>query len=472
MYGAPRKPARANRGFRGYEQVNRPVYGRARRTAAKGKYVRARYKPGPRYSYQRSTWLAPALRTVGSGVGNYLGGPVLGRMGGQAGAMLGDAIKTMTGFGDYQIKENSLVLGNPPSVMNGALPGGSIIISHKEYLGDVVSSSVSGSFQLRSYNINPGDENTFPWLSQIAGNFQQYKVMGMAFQFRTMSCDALNSTNTALGQVIMATNYDCTQQVFLSKPEMENCEYAQSVKPSESCLHLLECDTSTMPIETLYVRTDEIPAGTDRRMYDMGKFQIATNGFQGQSVNAGELWVTYQIMLLKPKLNDALGEDTAYWIGWNNVSIAASTPLGAIAYWTEPENPQVNTSQVSITSDRIITFEPSAVPRCWRVGISWVGAATGTLVAPTLAYTNCTGAYCIRPTSTQQVSEQYPHSAAGAASTRFYLEFYVRTNGAGIVSYVTLGTGGTLPASCTRVQVQVISIPLDAGELDGDGMYE
>jgi len=396
----------------------------------------------------------------------------LGRMGGQAGSMLGDAIKTMTGFGDYQIKENTLVLGAPPTVANGALPGGSIIISHKEYLGDVVSSSTAGAFQLRSYNINPGDEATFPWLSQIAGNFQQYKVMGMAFSFRTMSCDALNSTNTALGQVIMATNYDATQNNFMSKPEMENCEYAQSVKPSESCMHLLECDTSTMPIDTLYVRTDEIPPNTDRRMYDMGKFQIATNGFQGQSVNAGELWVTYQVMLLKPKLNDALGEDTAYWIGWNTASIAASTPLGAIAYWTEPENPNINTSQVSIISDRIIEFAPSAVPRCWKICFCWFGANTASVVVPSLTHVNCQGAYANRSVSgVDATQEQYPQSAASASTNRFYWDVYVRTDGNGTTATLQLGTNGTLPASITRLQVQIISIPLDAGDLDGNGMY-
>ena len=42
-------------------------------------------------------------------------------------------------------------------------------------------------------------------------------------------------------------------------------------------------------------------------------FTIATQGFQGTNVNIGELWVTYQVTLLKPKLYASLGKYNDYF---------------------------------------------------------------------------------------------------------------------------------------------------------------
>lgn len=55
-----------------------------------------------------------------------------------------------------------------------------------------------------------------------------------------MSADALNSVNTALGQVIMATDYNAANPPFGQKSEMENYEFGQSCKPSESQIHPIE----------------------------------------------------------------------------------------------------------------------------------------------------------------------------------------------------------------------------------------
>lgn len=74
-----------------------------------------------------------------------------------------------------------------------------IIITHREYIGDVITSGTAGAFKTNTYYINPGLNKTFPWLSQIAQNFESYRMLGCAFEFKSMSSDALNSTNTALG---------------------------------------------------------------------------------------------------------------------------------------------------------------------------------------------------------------------------------------------------------------------------------
>ena len=127
-----------------------------------------------------------------------------------------------------------------------------VVISHREYIGDVVSGP-AGTFSLQSYKINPGNPLTFPWLSSIASNFQQYRMQGCVFEFKTTSADALNSVNTALGQIIMATNYNVVQGDFQSKYEMENTEFANSCKPSASMMHAIECAKHLTVLDELYV---------------------------------------------------------------------------------------------------------------------------------------------------------------------------------------------------------------------------
>lgn len=445
---------------------SRSKSGRGKRSSssATAKKVYAKYKP-KRYAYQRSTVLAPALGALGGLAGTYFGGPALAGTGRAIGEMLGHGFKTITGYGDYTVRENSLAPGAPPSVANGALPGGAVIISFKEFMGDIISSSSANTFKLQSFPLNPGLSDTFPWLSQIAGNFQQYKFMGMAFEYRTMSADALNSTNTALGSLIMATNYDALSPVYNSKAEMENCAYAQSVKPSSSCLHLIECDSSTLPLSELYLRTGDVPNGADKRMYDIGNFQIATTGFQGTSVNCGELWVTYQVMLMKPKLWDALGNDVDYFLFYNDTGISNAVPLGTVsaieyAPFTVAGGAG-NNMDVTISSAGVVTIPGEANSKSYEVTIVWIGDRTASLVYPGVSYTNCTlgdNHYLESAGSFVQL-RQIPDSNAASLSTRLTVQFVVVTNGNNVDATFSLTGAGTLPANPTAMSCTIQEIP-------------
>lgn len=231
-------------------------------------------------------------------------------IGARAGAWVGDRLQNLvgriTGLGDYTVSRNSLVSeGNPlPSVHNS---GKAFVMRHQEYLGDVITSATPGAFTLQSYHIQPADPVSFPWLAQIANLFQEYEMNGMLYQFRSMSADALNSTNTALGQVIMSTQYNPALADFSSKYEMENTEFTTSCKPSTSMLHPIECARNESVLTKLYIAPNGVvPPGEAVQFYDFANFQIATNGFQAASVNIGELWVTYDIAFYKPVINSSV----------------------------------------------------------------------------------------------------------------------------------------------------------------------
>lgn len=179
----------------------------------------------------------------------------------------------------------------------------STIVKHREYITDLLSSKPASTFGYRPFTINPGDRYTFPWLYGIARNYQQFKFRRLKFEFKTTSSDALNSTNTALGSVIMATQYNVLDEEFENKQAMENFDGAVVTKPSKDLVHYVQVSPGSMPIQELYVRPNEAEiTGSDKRLYDVGTFYIATSGIQEAEVRLGEIWVSYEIELLKPRL--------------------------------------------------------------------------------------------------------------------------------------------------------------------------
>jgi hypothetical protein len=137
--------------------------------------------------------------------------------------------------------------------------------------------------------------------------FEQYQFNGLLFEFKSDSGEAIGSVNTALGTVIMSTEYDAAKPIFKSRTEMEAYEFTTSDKPSNSFIHAVECDYKQNVMRELYVRGGSVPYGDDIRFYDHGVFQVATYGMQASSVVLGELWVSYDVMFYKPRLPAAAG---------------------------------------------------------------------------------------------------------------------------------------------------------------------
>lgn len=272
-----------------------------------------------------SKWLAPLLGSAASIGATYFGAPQLAPAAYSIGSAIGHKIKQVTGYGDYTIRRNTLA-GSVPQVSNPA-SGIGMTISHREYIGDIVTGPAN-SFSLSSIVINPSNQLFSEWLAGIACNFEEWKPEGILFYFKSTSADALNSVNTALGTVVMATQYNPYSTPFNSKADMESYEYSCSGVPSQDIVHMIECDPWQGAISTYFTGSGANTPG-DLRFNQLGTFYIATTGFQGANVNIGELWVTYQFTLLKPKLWSTLANQIDYG-SWSNTVDYNSTqgPMG------------------------------------------------------------------------------------------------------------------------------------------------
>jgi len=249
-----------------------------------------------------------------TGIGQQLGAALGGSLGGPAGAALGavlgggaqSLLTRLVGFGDYQVASNSLMRGGMPikEVVSSSMEN-RVLIRKCEYIADVLGTT---AFTCTSYSINPG-LTIYPWLSQVAQAFEQYCVRGMVYEFRSESSDAVlsSATNSALGYVAMATEYNSLRPNFIDKQSMLGATYSNATKPSCSLLHPIECAGDQTPVCDLYVRTGNIATGSDQRLYDLGNFQIATGGQQASGGVLGELWVCYEIEFFKPIVLEVQG---------------------------------------------------------------------------------------------------------------------------------------------------------------------
>ena len=274
-------------------------------------------------------------KNIGGRIGRFLGNlsPYAPNIAAELGELAGNKIASVFGPGDYHITNptNNALLdaGDSPPQFNNNGHFRTTTVRHREYIGDIYSST---GFNINGYNINPGLGSTFPWLSSVAGNYECYRLKGMLFEFKSMSSNALTSTNTALGTVIMATQYNAADASFVSKQQMENYEFAQSCKPAESMCHYIECAKNTAPLSELYIRNGTVPQGQTQQIYDIGKFFIATTGMQAANVNIGELWVTYEVDLLKPKLiQGQYGDGINYYNGYLGNGISTSNYFSGLS---------------------------------------------------------------------------------------------------------------------------------------------
>jgi len=405
--------------------------------------------------------VAPVKRAVYRGKGDYkkdygqrLGSVVgeglqelLTQLGGISGA------KAVAGLGDYKVKQNSLLVseGNdPPEIVNAK--DGRFIVRHREYLQDVSGTS---AFTVSSWKINPGLQDSFPWLSTLAQSFEQYRLRGMIFEFKSNFSEYAGVSN--LGTIVMATEYDSTRPNFSSKLQMENHQYASSQKPSCSMIHPIECARDSSVLGELYIRQGEFSSTQDPRMSDFGNFQLATVGTATGVL--GELWVTYEVELLKPRLESAGNLVlTSYYE--NATGVTTATPFGTLSTMQMCSGNEIAMKFFDSGTPLVMFFPESLGAGRYLVDITWGGTATAAVTAPSWsASTGCT------VTSTMPWNTNNMNSPGnGETSTRYHSAVIVELTGT-VRASMTI-TSGVLPGGTVSVFIYVTAVDSSINRAD------
>lgn len=219
-----------------------------------------------------------------------------------------------TGQGGYapagggQVVKNELIAGGHSSegVMrfDAQNDEDAIVVSHSEYVMDVYAPPDGVDKADIKLLLNAGENGTFPMLSQLAANFEDYEIVQLAFTYKPTLSD-WQTTTGQVGQVLIATNYNPNAELWQTKQQMLAQTGSTSARTIDASLHGVECDTSKMHNDGHYlVRTGPPRLNTNLTDFDHGWTQISVVDMPAGTGNKtlGELHVSYTIKLSKPRI--------------------------------------------------------------------------------------------------------------------------------------------------------------------------
>ncbi len=195
-----------------------------------------------------------------------------------------------------------------------------IVVRHREYIADVAGSV---GFSNTAFSVNPGLVSTFPWLASIARNYESYKFRRLDFEFETQKSTATNGT------LMMATDFDAADAAAGDKVDLMSFHNAvRSPVWAEARYRCDRKDLEKFGVQR-YVRTAALASNLDIKTYDVGKFQIATQGC-ADTTAIGELYVDYEVELMTPQRSNDVdlstfiagvsGTATTSWFGTSPTS--------------------------------------------------------------------------------------------------------------------------------------------------------
>jgi hypothetical protein len=394
-------------------------------------------------------------------------GGFLSEIGERAGAFLGragaDALGKVFGLGEYHVKSNTITNPNNPPILSNTTSG--TRIQHREYLGDIRSTT---GFTNQVFPLNPGIPTTFPWLAGIAQYFEQYKLWGALIEFKSTSAVALNSTSTGLGTVIIATEYDVTKPAFQDKRSMENYMYCTTAPPSVSMLHPVECARDVNVLNTLYVRSASQTTSSDLRFSDLGNVNVATVGMPAAGSNIGELWITYDVELLKPRLAPSISSNVPTHYTYDSVLYNTAGAPTAANFFADSTGKSkftlrgVGNSAIGPLTSNTLSFYSTgtykvdvyAIGGGVSLGAISVAIASGTAVGDGTFVTT----YYTQGGGTLGYNVQFP--PAGITNNAVMFSFVINVTLANLaqpcqVSY----TFGTLPSSIIGGDLTITTLP-------------
>jgi len=195
-----------------------------------------------------------------------------------------------------------------------------------EYIAEVTVAS-EPAFNNVVYSVNPGQANTFPWLSRIAQNFEKYRFEYLEFYYKREVSEYATAGQS--GKVIFSFDTDASDPAPTTKQQMEDTDPHVDALPSENMTLVVPTNMLHGSTDALYVRSGALPANTDIKTYDVGNLNVATTGITS-NVAVGELHVRYVCVLSVPVL-EGVGASNAMGAMITTTGTTASPLLAGVA---------------------------------------------------------------------------------------------------------------------------------------------
>lgn len=171
-----------------------------------------------------------------------------------------------------------------------------VTVRHQEYVASVNGSTTQSTVKL---DINPGLSTTFPWLSNVARNYESYSWRSLSFEFIPEV-----GTQTK-GRIMMVCDYDARDGVvsdFRRLGSMHGAVLGTIWSPLR-----LTCDKADLSKSKQYYVRNAAISSTDIKTYDTMSLQYNVGGTVDANVY-GCIRATYTVDLMTPQVED----DAAY----------------------------------------------------------------------------------------------------------------------------------------------------------------
>lgn len=372
-----------------------------------------------------------------------------------------EQIAKLTGNGRYDLNQPMPQASAVPSFDSSGGDVTTVRMRNREYLGAVAGSS---AFTLRTLRLNPGDVQTFPQLSKVAQFYDEYRFHGLVFYFKSTSGETSSNADTAIGTVMMASTCDPMVAAPQNKTQLVRLDMNSEGKPSQDQAHGIECAAAGIK----YVRHGSPgESSRDGVFFDEGNFHIATEGQPAGVTRIGELWVSYDIELLRPRDDQGQGTPMYYGVSSTAVNVTNNVMGSQVrAINTLPIALAGNTMtwpQYVTDGDYIVTLR---LANAILADTPWSARAP----APT---TNsfCTVLYFDNLAESSGISTSGYNGPTGAQfglNSRAVFQYYIRVNAPGTTQAVlTFGSDGVAPTvgggyaqnSTGTVFLTVIQVP-------------
>lgn len=213
-----------------------------------------------------------------------------------------------------------------------------LTITHREYIRDVKYAEPSP--YLSQYEVNPGIDEAFPWLSAIATRFESYRFNSLVYEYIPVVGSITN------GAIALVPDYDAADDNSTASKQ-KLMTYEDTVRGPLWTTLKLRCSTNNLHKQkTLFVRHGDLSTNLDIKTYDALSLSVLVSGaseLDGKTV--GELWVSYSITLLTPQLEPEPPEVVSFSSSTNTdigdpfqkIELAGQAPLKKVAGVSEPD---------------------------------------------------------------------------------------------------------------------------------------
>jgi len=192
-------------------------------------------------------------------------------------------------------------------------------IWEREYVAEITPTA-EPAFSLQQFPVNPGQAGSFPWLANIAKNFEKYEFEYLRFIYKREVSEF--ATNGVTGKVIMSFDSDATDTAPTTKQQMLDTDPHADGMPCESFFMDIPQSILQRFNDAHFVRPGAQPANTDLKTFDIGTLFVACQGTAANTV-VGELHVEYALRLRVPVLEAASGIGQSASLTSAAVTIAA-----------------------------------------------------------------------------------------------------------------------------------------------------